>query len=224
MEQYYKYSRKKYDFEELLSEFFDVYDLKQLHRFMIGSKKAALFSRETDSATVFHQKFYDKLRAGWPEFETMYSDFVREVVAPLFPEEKVLIYQKTPTFRVQLPENVAVGAFHRDGDYFHPKGEVNFIIPVNSARDSACTITESEPGKMDFHQLSFKPGRLIRFSGNDCLHGNIPNLTGKTRVSLDFRVLPREHYKPEEAGMSVTRGTKFAIGHYYTEMEIGKSE
>lgn len=34
------------------------------------------------------------------------------------------------------------------------------------------------------------PGELVRFNGRRCLHFTKPNLTTRTRVSLDFRVVP----------------------------------
>lgn len=68
---------------------------------------------------------------------------MKEHIAPLFKGEKRIIYQKKPTFRVHLPNNVgnayngtslvltslAVGKKHRDYDYFHPPGEINFWLP-----------------------------------------------------------------------------------------------
>jgi hypothetical protein len=37
-----------------------------------------------------------------------------------------------PPSRVHLPNNVAVGAKHRDFDYNHPEGEINFWLPVTT--------------------------------------------------------------------------------------------
>ena len=64
--------------------------------------------------------------------------------------------------------------------------------------ESNTVIAESEPGLRDFKQIELDPGELFMFNGNKCLHGNLPNRTGKTRVSLDFRVLPEKYYRPEK--------------------------
>jgi hypothetical protein len=39
----------------------------------------------------------------------------------LIPSDLNFLYQRIPTFRVQLPDNEAVGEFHRDSDYNPPK-------------------------------------------------------------------------------------------------------
>ncbi len=58
-------------------------------------------------------------------------------------------------------------------------------------------------------------GELIEFNGNRLSHGNKVNTTGQTRVSMDFRILPIEHYKPNDQKGSVTLNTKFVVGQYY---------
>ena len=40
------------------------------------------------------------------------KDFIQKVIKPRFGEE--IVYQKIPTFRVHLPNNVSVGEFHKD--------------------------------------------------------------------------------------------------------------
>ena len=52
------------------------------------------------------------------------------------------------------------------------------------------------------------------FNGNKCTHGNLPNRTGKTRISLDFRIMKKSDYK-ESNNTSITTGTKFVLGEYY---------
>ena len=225
-ETYHEIDTGVHNFVRPLLKLFESTDLDFLHTKTHPDDYRALFARDKDSQTIFHEKFYNELRTtGFPELMNVYRSFIREVVAPLFPEEgSTLIYQKTPTFRAHLPRNVAVGAFHRDADYSHPEGEVNFIIPVNFAHDSACTIVESVPGAMDFHQFKFHPSMLIQFNGNKCLHGNLPNLSGRTRISLDFRVLPRKFYTGDTSKTSVTKGVKFTIGEYYEEMDLERNE
>ena len=48
--------------------------------------------------------FYRRLNEAdrWPEFMDTFKRYIREVVMPLFPEAEELVYQKSPTFRVQV--------------------------------------------------------------------------------------------------------------------------
>ncbi len=217
MEQRYKYNQSKYPFGQLVSSLFEVpeHEMDNLHkRLPENIQYEALFTQQTDSSTWFHKKFYEKLNSGWPEFIDTYRNLVREVVQPIMETEE-LIFQKTPTFRVHLPGNLAVGAFHKDSGYNHQPNEINFIIPLTEAFESNTMIVESEPGKMDFHQVEMHPGELLRFHGSQCTHGSLPNKTGKSRVSLDFRVLRPEEYDPEFDKKSMTKGIKFIVGGYY---------
>jgi hypothetical protein len=49
-------------------------------------------------------------------------------------------------------------------------------------------------------------------------HGNKINTTKKTRVSFDFRVIPKSEYRPSSHN-SVNTGLKFKIGEYYDFIE-----
>jgi len=197
-----------FDFVGLLEALFETKDLSSLqehheHLFKVGA----------DSSTSFHKRFYDKYRAGWPEMVNTYEDFVRSVVAPTYPMR--ILYQRFPTFRIHLPGNVAVGAFHNDAAFGHPKGEKNYIIPLTNSDGSASVWVESEPGKQDFEPMRMRVGELIAFDGNVLTHGNHRNCTNAARVSMDFRILPLARYHEESAQESITLGTKFKEGEYY---------
>lgn len=208
------FSTNAYPFERLIEQLFACSELRLLHK-LDPDKHSDLFKVGADSSTVFHSKFYDKYHVGWPEMEALYECFISEMIAPLFKED--VLYQKFPTIRFHLPANVAVGAFHNDAEFNHPKGEMNFIIPLTESEDTASVWVESEPGKKDFKAMKMKPGRVIMFNGNELTHGNKVNDTGLTRVSMDFRILPVSCYHPTEAG-SVTLGTKFKEGAYYKRL------
>jgi hypothetical protein len=219
MEKYYDYDLGEYGFDALFQHLFHPRDLENLHEDL--EKEYDFFSEPgKDSDTTFHKIFYDKMRHGWPEFLELYQRFIGEVIAPIVGAPHELIYQKWPSFRVHLPNNVAVGGWHKDGDYHHPPGEINFILALTSMFESNTTITESEPGKMDFHQLELTPGQIVRFDGNQCTHGNLPNKTGVTRVSFDFRVMLPENYDDSHRLTSLSKGNKFLIGHYYEIMKL----
>lgn len=211
----------KYPFRQFVQmDVFDGKQLDQIHTLIPEKEKPKeLFTQKTDSNSFLHKKFYACLhKDGWPRFMDVYKNFIHEVIKPILGADK-LIYQKTPTFRAHIPNNLAVGAFHRDRDYNHPPNEINFIIPLTDAFESNTVITESEPDKFDFHQIEMKPGQLVQFDGNNCFHGNLPNKTNVTRVSLDFRVVRLEDYDPKKyMTKSMTRKMKFVIGEYYEQI------
>jgi len=49
---------------------------------------------------------------------------------------------------------------------------------------------------------------------NQCKHYNKINNTGKTRISMDFRIISYSKYKLSN-DLSVTSNSKFIIGDYY---------
>ena len=68
--------------------------------------------------------------------------------------------------------------------------------------------------------LKIQKGEFISFYGNKCLHYNMLNTTGKTRISLDFRVIPGSIYK-DSLDKAIHSNRKFIVGEYYT---VFKSE
>ncbi|NKB65192.1 MAG: hypothetical protein GKR95_24860 [Gammaproteobacteria bacterium] len=190
----HKYDLHKYPFAGLISELFNGVDLQHIER------------------------YEDVMRSGWDDLVVTYRSFVRDIIAPIMGENERLIYQKWPTFRVQLKDNVAVGGWHRDLDYNHPIGETNFVIAITPMFESNTIISELTPGKMDFRQMDMNPGEFTRFNGNQCIHGNLPNKTGVSRVSIDFRVLRPKDYNPNHSPASLSKGHRFLIGDYYEEL------
>ena len=215
----YKYDLKKYNFVSLFEQLFERKDLHNIH-LSLNEDYSFFHKPGIDSSTQLHNIFYDRMRAGWPEFLNLYKKIIEHVAAPALNIDDQIIYQKWPSFRVHLPDNVAVGGWHKDEDYNHPSGEVNFILPITKMFESNAPIAESIPGKMDFRQLTSNPGEIVRFNGNQCIHGNLPNTTGVTRVSFDFRVMHPKHYNPKHALKSLSKGNKFVIGEYYETLDL----
>jgi len=216
--EYYKYNEKKYNFVGFFEKLFQCDNLSEIHK---KSEKYSFFeSPGNDSNTNLHKIFYDYMRKTPDEMLSMYKKFIKNEIAPKIGAKEKIIYQKWPTFRVHLPDNVAVGGWHTDGDYNHPSGEINFIVAITEMFESNTTIAESSPGKMDFRQLELSPGMYLKFDGNKCMHGNLPNRTGVSRVSFDFRVIKYEEYDPTHELSSISKGNKFIIGEYYELMEL----
>lgn len=213
-----KYDLDKYPFVTVVNDLFKGAPLNDIHT-LSSDKYDEQFKVGMDSSTVFHTIFYDKYRSGWPELQHLYEKFVSEYVSPEYEDD--FMYQSFPTFRVHLSGNVAVGAFHNDAQFDHPKGEINYIIPLTNSNKTASVWVESEPGKGDFDDIIMQVGELVKFNGNELTHGNKINETNKTRVSMDFRILPISKYDESNMQESITRKTKFKEGAYYKRFVHG---
>ena len=201
------YDLGRYPLPDLVREQFGVDRLDEIHE----SAEYPLLTRENDQKTVFHERFYSI----GDEFFRVYRRLLVDVVQPLFGEN--LIYQRVPTFRVHLPNNVAVGEIHRDRDYSHGQGEVNFWLPFTPAWDTNTIWIESSEGSGDLQPYACGVGQILVFDGVNLLHGNVQNTTGKTRVSVDFRVIPESQYVPREAATINTK-LDFAVGGYFADL------
>src|SRR5947209_1765182 len=104
------YDVERYPFPVVIQGYLGTDRLEVIHK----GADYELFTRESDQSTEFHRRFYDGLDR---DFENIYRRFLEEVVRPFIGED--LVFQRIPTFRVHLPDNVAVGEFHRDRDYSH---------------------------------------------------------------------------------------------------------
>jgi hypothetical protein len=168
----------------------------------------AVRTRETDQKTRWHAQFY----AGFQTWRTLYEAFVAQFAAPFFDEP--FWYQAVPTFRVHLPDNLAVGQFHTDADFGHPEAEKTFWVPLTPASDSSTIWIESFPGHDDYTPQDAVPGQCIVFEGSRLRHGNHINRTGRTRVSFDFRSIGIGELEPSEV-RSINSGLPFAPAGYY---------
>lgn len=66
----------------------------------------------------------------------------------------------------------------------------------------------------DFAPYEVKPGQIFVFDGANLSHGNKLNDTQVCRISVDFRVVDFEKFKPSEKG-SINLNTPFDIGGYF---------
>lgn len=227
--QYYKYNDKQYNFETLVTELFNINKLCDIHT-LLDTKSTTLFSNEEDDSTKLHSIFYKKLNGGWPKFMDTYKQFIKDIIMDIYNVD-TLIYQAKPTFRVQIPNNIAVGGnkndstekygWHKDSDpeYNHPLTEKNFIVPLTTSRNTASVYIETYPGSNKFKPANMNVGEVFNFCGAECIHGNKPNTTGKSRVSFDFRVMLKNDYDDNYSKNSKLSNKKFVIGEYYEIMK-----
>ena len=98
-------------------------------------------------------------------------------------------YQRPPTLRLQRGPSDRAIQRHRDAQYGHQAGELNFWMPLSPlARTNTTLWVESAPDADDFHPLLVDVGQIGVFHGTSCRHYVPPNASRFTRVSLDFRV------------------------------------
>ena len=210
----HQYDISKFEFKKIITNLFDCGPLELLHeRYNHGSQ----FTMLDNSNTIFHQMFYKNIREE-NDFMSVYDLFLNEFVTSIVGEK--FIYQASPTLRVHLVGNMATPEFHVDTQdgYYHPAGEMNFILPLTQCYDTNSVWVESEPNKGDYSPIKMKYGNLFQFAGGKLRHGNKTNQTPLTRVSFDFRVLPLSKYDKNYPKSSATRGTKFIVGEYYKEL------
>ena len=221
-----EYSIEKFNFQEILQEFYNVSDLHTLHQKLETpySVDEGLAGLGNDTDSIFHKLFYDKAREGWPEFINLYNQFITEVIVPkidLLKDDQSIIYQTLPSYRIQYPSSKAITTVHCDSDenHKHPEGEINILVPLTTMDNTTAIWAESEPEKGDFKPMNCKYGEYYIWNGNKCRHFNKPNSSGLTRISMDFRVLPRLHYNENYQNLSATSKRKFVIGDYYSELK-----
>lgn len=138
--------------------------------------------------------------AAYLRFVETYTKMVVEQVLPALGlaagegEELEAVVQATPVLRVVMPSAHFATKPHRDYDYGHPVEELNYWVPLTPVEDSNSLYAETFPDTGDFKAFGGDVGDMFRWWGNMCNHYAKPNVTGVTRVSLDFRLVPRRFW------------------------------
>jgi hypothetical protein len=205
------YDTKLFPFRDIVSSMIDDENagLENLHKV----NKYDLLTREKDQSTIWHKRYYRKFTVN---FLPLYLQFVKQIKKDF--KIKRLVYQKIPTFRVQLGDgNVSVGEWHRDRAYNHGIDETNFWLPFVDTNSLNTLWSESREGREDFRAYEVDYGEILVFDGSNCQHGSKENHSGMTRVSVDFRLVPENLFKPSPSG-SINTNSKFEIGEYFDVM------
>jgi len=203
------FDTKKFPFKEIVKKMLNSDSLENLHLV----EKYELLEREKDQSTIWHKSYYEKFES---EFQPTYKKLI-EFIKNCFQYEEI-IYQKIPTFRVQLADgNVAVGEWHKDKAYNHGVSEVNFWMPFVDTNSYNSVWAESEEDKQDYKPYEVKYGEILVFNGANLKHGNVKNLSSQTRVSVDFRLVDPSKFVSNEAG-SINMNTKFNVGGYFEKL------
>jgi hypothetical protein len=211
----YKYNKDSFPFRDY---FVNLYNLEQLTQVHSLYNSPDVFNMSNNSDTELHKLFYTDIKKEENSFTKLYDNFINAYVKDLLGFD--FIYQKLPTLRLHFNQNWATPEFHTDTQdgYFHPPGEINFIVPITECYGNNSVWIESLPKKGDYHPVKMQFGDLLKFSGGTHRHGNKLNDTNNSRISFDFRVLPLTKYNPNYVKTSATRTTKFIVGEYYKEL------
>lgn len=195
----------RYDFTLPIREHLNVYSLSRIHELV---EDQTLVTRKTDQSNPFQKKFYS-IGNG---FYSVYHDFIKWFVEPMIGDGAV--FQKIPTFRIQMPNNKGVGAKHKDSDYSHSPDEINFVIPLTDMKGTTRIFTDD--GGIDVRR-----GEVLIFDGANIEHWNEINKEGYSRVSFDFRVIPSSKYKPSKK-KSINTKLPMEIGGYWETLGRGE--
>ncbi len=233
------YDYEKYNFREYLLKYYKrkygSISFDEYHK-LLETDKVTLDTKEyykniplfgkTDRKSIFVSDFYDIFDNDYT-FLHKYINFIKDNIQPLFNE--TLVIQKTPNIRFHLDGCSNIGrrdtdtrseiiGVHYDGEFGHPEGELNIVLPITDMYDTNSIYYESEPGSnVDYDEycnMTLKKNQFYMGNLNKCKHYNRINKTGKTRVSFDFRVIPYSKFKNCEVE-SATSKMKFSIGEYY---------
>lgn len=203
------YPLERFNFPAVVADVLGVSELDETHQVYAPPAPGA-----SDQSSTAHLAFYD----GFDRLREMYHDFLRCYILPLFRQD--ICVQRVPSFRVGFPGGMAVDEFHLDSTYNHQSGTINFWLPVTKAFDTNTMWVESVAGSGDYQPVNLQPGEFLQFDATVLRHGNLCNMTGRTRVSFDFRVIPLKDYRPRGL-RTTTAGMLLELGAYYSLLTSG---
>ena len=198
----FDYDTAQYPFRKLISAYIGTEELETLHaNYDSDPALANSLYKNMEQSPVF-KAMYDALRSPeGEEFYAVYQRFVREAIRPQY--DGPIYYQTKPSHRILFADVPGQSRFHRDADYGHDPAEVNYWVALTPAYGTNTVWIETEKGKGDYQPVEAEPGQYARFRGSILSHGAKNNVTGRSRVSFDFRVIlaaeAPDRYKEQEA-------------------------
>jgi hypothetical protein len=193
------------------------YNLSDLHLYDPNFTKR--LRKGTDQSTPFHKLVYKSFDDPALQFTSIYKTFIRDLFKANNIDDNEVVYQAFPSVRVQYPNNLSVFEFHKDGDYNHSNQELNtFMYLTPSSPSSSLWLEVGDT----FKPVTSQPGKPVFLCTATKHHGDLPNLTTKTRVSIDFRFIPTSLYDDAQAEnrSSLTSARPLKVGYYFERMEF----
>jgi hypothetical protein len=216
----YTYNPGQYQFVDILKKIYNVEILSMLANDKINNQVVDFY---TDSQKTEILQFYNS--SLFQNFVDEYIRFLKNEIPNVFPNEKFIIYQSKPTYRIHEKNNLSVGEWHRDSqdNYFHYLNTINFYLPFTDLNESntiwMCkniqdnTNTNIEPILLKNNEFTSN-----YFAG--VLHGNKINNSEFTRISIDFRIIPGSLYDETKMTNTSSSNRKLKIGDYYSIMNF----
>jgi ectoine hydroxylase-related dioxygenase (phytanoyl-CoA dioxygenase family) len=90
-------------------------------------------------------------------------------------------------------------------------------MPFVHTNQSNTIWMESKEDAGDYRPYEVKYGEILVFNGANLMHGNKPNDSQETRVSVDFRLIDPNKFVPNQKG-SINMKSKFDIGGYFEKL------
>jgi cytidyltransferase-like protein len=148
------------------------------------------------------------------DFQEVYDDFVRRVCIPKIQEscqgEERFMYQTFPCIRIVQPGEFSIGP-HADVSYGHNPCSINCYIlltDILETESSSVLFLESVPNRQDWHPILGTYGKVTCFPGAISTHWTTDNHTTRTRVSLDFRIIPGSFFESISCGGAIFGGKR----------------
>jgi hypothetical protein len=187
----HKFDIKKYDFRNIIEDYLETNDLENIYDPYLK------FANASDCLNTKNHKIYNYKIQTDDRFLTLYKKFIKEYISKLFNFD--ILFERMPLLRVHQKNNISTFDYHIDSTYLTPDGvydiykhEINFWMPLTKAYDTNSLWIESQKEKGDYSPIVLNYGEIFQFDGANLHHGTEINKTGQTRVSLDFRILPKK--------------------------------
>ncbi len=208
------------EFEKFIRNNFSVDQSSDLHLLLKSNKELDYIEDQTTFAHKIIYKEFDRELSS--PLISSYRKLAEEICNQLISENDIRNWaiQRYPSVRVQFPNNISVFKFHRDSDFAHPIGELNNFLAITQCNNTAALFVERTLGWGDYEPLNLRAGELAKLNTSIFKHGDKPNLEGFTRVSIDFRLIPKSALDSESIGKSITQGKRFDTNDYYYLYEV----
>lgn len=187
------YNPENFPFDQIIRKLLEKESLDALSikDEQVETKKEYSFYKNMEQSSTF-KKLYQNLEGTFgEEFYRTYYRFIKEVIRPQFSE--AIYFQKKPSHRILFRDLEGVARFHKDSDYGHNPTEINYWVPqtMSFKSNSIWIANNAETREPEEHSpVQLEVGEYLKFDGANLSHGAMPNKTGKSRVSFDFRVVP----------------------------------
>lgn len=188
---------------------------RRLPRERNGSKSRNHNKKEWTSMPAYHR------------FKEVYNRFIRDELLPFIGCAAGLgrgvdaVVQASPVLRVVMPSAHVATNLHRDGEYGHIFEELNVWIPLSRSWGSNSLYVETFPDQGDYAPFEGDVGEAFLWWGNQCRHYADANRTDGTRVSFDFRLVPKHFWDAAETAGVVAEMARSRQRVHLGVMKVG---